>query len=53
VEEEFLQACFHITVYSSYTSTHPPHRKAQARASSSKTRPIKTESSAGIAAQGL
>ena len=53
VEEEFQQACFHITVYSTYTPTRPPHRKAQARAGSSKTRPIKTESSAGIAAQGL
>ena len=27
VEEEFRQACFHITVYKSYIGAGPPHRK--------------------------
>jgi hypothetical protein len=29
VEEEFRQACFHITVYKTYDSAHPTHRPSQ------------------------
>ncbi len=29
VEEEFAQACFHITVYKSYTSSLPRHKAVQ------------------------
>jgi hypothetical protein len=28
VEEEFRQSCFHITVYKSYPSSGPAHKKA-------------------------
>jgi hypothetical protein len=38
VEEEFAQACFHITVYKSYASPLPARRAAQAGASSATSR---------------
>jgi hypothetical protein len=41
VEEEFEQACFHITVYKSYTAAHPVHKDTQPalREASAPTKP--------------
>ncbi|MGD0732561.1 MAG: DUF5715 family protein [Terracidiphilus sp.] len=39
VEEEFQQACFHITVYKNYVPPMPPRRAGQARSGKGRTRP--------------
>jgi len=39
VEEEFQQACFHITVYKNYVPPRPAQKAAQPRGGQAKTRP--------------
>ncbi len=54
VEEEFRQACFHITVYKSYAPPRAPHPATQAGDGSTGSRRHKAVDPAGpTAAQGL
>jgi len=54
VEEEFRQACFHITVYKSYTPLHTPRPATQAGSGSAGTKRHKAaDPSSAVAAQGL
>jgi hypothetical protein len=54
VEEEFRQACFHITVYKNYAPLHTPLPASQAGGGSSRTRRHKAaDPSVAVAAQGL
>lgn len=51
VEEEFRQACFHITVYKSYIGAGPPHRKHH-RVDPDDDDDTDTADSVGVAASG-
>jgi hypothetical protein len=54
VEEEFKQACFHITVYKSYAPARTPHPASQANGGAAGSRRHKAaDPSSAIAAQGL
>ncbi|MDR3752240.1 MAG: DUF5715 family protein [Terracidiphilus sp.] len=54
VEEEFRQACFHITVYKSYTPPSTPRPATQAGSGSAGTKRHKAADHSGaVAAQGL
>jgi hypothetical protein len=54
VEEEFRQACFHITVYKSYAPPHTPRPATQAGSGGAGTRRHKAaDPSSAVAAQGL
>ena len=53
VEEEFLQSCFHITVYRSYTPQRPVRRMVQARSGSSRSRRNRPVPADESAAQGV
>jgi len=54
VEEEFRQACFHITVYKSYAPTRTPRPATQAKSGAAGTKRHKTATPSGAtAAQGL
>lgn len=54
VEEEFRQACFHITVYKSYTPPSTPRPATQAGSGSTGTKRHKAiDPSSAVAAQGL
>jgi len=53
VEEEFLQSCFHITVYRSYTPQRPVRRMVQARSGSSRSRRARPVTGDEAAAQGV
>jgi hypothetical protein len=54
VEEEFRQACFHITVYKSYTPLRTPHPATQAGSGSTGTKRHKAaDRSSAVATQGL
>jgi hypothetical protein len=54
VEEEFRQACFHITVYKSYAPPRTPHPASQAKSGAAGTKRHKTAApSRASAAQGL
>jgi hypothetical protein len=52
VEEEFLQSCFHITVYRSYTPQRAVGRMVRARSGSSKSRRARPAAIDEAAAQG-
>jgi hypothetical protein len=54
VEEEFRQACFHITVYKSYAPPRTPRPATQAKSGNAGTKRYKTAAPSGAAAaQGL
>jgi len=55
VEEEFRQACFHVTVYKSYTplGTLRPRMKATSPANLPKPQPEPSEASTESAAGGM
>ena len=54
VEEEFRQACFHITVYKNYAPLHTPRPATQAGSGGTGTRRHKAaESPSSVAAQGM
>jgi len=54
VEEEFQQACFHITVYKSYTPSRAPRTATRAKNGNSASKRHKAPASSGdVAAQGL
>ena len=54
VEEEFKQACFHITVYKSYAPPEPTQPASEAKAGKSKTRHPRPAAILGpAAAQGI
>ncbi len=52
VEEEFQQACFHITVYKSYAPQRKTSRAAQGKANPAKTQRITPDSLGAVADQG-
>jgi hypothetical protein len=53
VEEEFQQACFHITVYKSYAPAQTQHPASQPKAGPSKSPHDKVDPPAVAEAQGL
>jgi len=54
VEEEFQQACFHITVYKSYEPAHTPHPATQAKSGAAVSRRHKAaDRSSAVATQEL
>jgi hypothetical protein len=54
VEEEFQQACFHITVYKSYALVHTPHPASQVKGGAVGSRHHKTaDTTSAVSAQGL
>jgi hypothetical protein len=53
VEEEFQQACFHITVYKSYAPVHTPRPASEAKGGAAGTRHHKTpDTTSAVSTQG-